>query len=210
MISIFNLQWKNTHDGVSVFESALYAALQIIAQGNQRLADHLHDSDTLPRFSARLLETGTLSLVTLDNEVYAAVARATGLRPKQIALTDIMNQPATRSTIKLSFATPTTFRASGVNDCDPSPAKIFKSLKRRYEALAGQPLYEYPDEPQLSTVRLAIQTHNIQFRQHKAWGFTGHVIVRVPSDTTLFHGLAELAKYTGVGAKTAYGWGMVV
>jgi len=116
--------------------------------------------------------------------------------------------------VALEFATPTTFRARGMNVPLPTPELVFGSLLRNWNAFAPVALSEevvrYAAEC-VAVARYRLQTRVLDFGVARQVGFLGRCrFVALKRDNywlSLINLLADFALYGGVGYKTTMGMG---
>lgn len=130
-----------------------------------------------------------------------------------------------RDRVTLRFLTPTVFttsRSDGKRHYTPlpEPRLVFKSLLATFQAHSPEP-YSNTERAALAAVfdeQLILTHFEIRTKPYRAGknnltGFVGTVQIAYPERTRevkrAFGRLAELAFYSGVGAKTSYGMGQV-
>lgn len=127
---------------------------------------------------------------------------------------DLLEQKPHRFTLRLLFASPTTFRSSGRNIPLPLPGLVFGSLVERWNAFSSVTIpaevRRYAEEC-LSVARHTIRTRLVEVAGGKQVGFVGSCSYiatnQDPYWWRLINLLADFAFYSGVGAKTTMGMG---
>lgn len=212
MLAVVNVPWLHKGRATTSHEGALYAALDIIGQGNPPLAQAIHDDKGLPPFSAHL-DSGLLRIGCLTTDVFLAVAQSqlaykATLEKEATFDTILSGQPATR-TVKLTFLTPTSFASNGQTHVLPETARVFGNLVRRWREMGGP---EVPDlrYEEATVIGARIATRPTHLSRYTVYGCTGFVLVSAPADVACwYHALAEFATYSGVGQRTSQGFGRV-
>ncbi len=117
--------------------------------------------------------------------------------------------------LPLEFQSPTFFRRRDANYPIPSPGLILASLIRDWNAFAPEPvppevaerLVEYTTARHLNVRTVSVTAHS------RTPGFVGRVTLHLPRATEeearWLARLGELAFFSGVGAKTTLGFGLV-
>jgi len=117
--------------------------------------------------------------------------------------------------LPLEFQSPTFFRRRDANYPIPSPGLILASLIRDWNAFAPEPvppevaerLVEYTTARHLNVRTVSVTAHS------RTPGFVGRVTLHLPRATEeearWLSRLGELAFFSGVGAKTTLGFGLV-
>lgn len=214
MLAVVNIPWVHKERASTSHEGALYAALDVIGQGNPALAQAIHDDRHPPPFSAHL-DGGLLRLGCLTTEVFLAVARSKlaykAEREKLSSCADILKQARHSRTVKMTFATPTSFANSGRTRQHvlPDASRVFGNLVRRWRAAGGE---EVPDlrYQEVTVIDARIATCRVALKKYRVYGFVGHALYEVPEDLACwYHTLAEFATYAGVGQRTSQGFGRV-
>lgn len=132
------------------------------------------------------------------------------------------------SQVRLEFASPTTFRSSGVNIPLPEPGLVFRSLFERWNAFAPEPMRIDPVWPSFAANAISIEditdlnTDSWVYTEHsrEEIGYTGavqyHLLPKkkIGNFSTfrdgaeeVLHLLACYAFYSGVGSHTSIGMG---
>lgn len=215
MLAVVNIPWIHKEKAATSHEGALYAALDVIGQGNPTLAQAIHEDRNPPPFSAHL-DSGCLRIGCLITDVFLAVAQSTlaykAEREKEANFDSILNTAGNSQTIKLVFATPTSFANSGRTRVHvlPETARVFGSLVRRWRAMDGP---EIPDlrYDETTVISTRLSTRKTTLKKYVVYGFVGYALYYVPEDIACwYHALAEFATYSGVGQRTSQGFGRVV
>ena len=122
--------------------------------------------------------------------------------------------------VRLSFASPTSFRSKGHHLPLPIPRNLFHSYLRRWNDLSGRPPIE-PD-PFLAWIEQMVIIQGCQVRTLKVaagkrgsvTGFVGAIELGLaraaldsPEYVQLFYTLGQFAPYCGTGHKTTFGLG---
>lgn len=116
----------------------------------------------------------------------------------------------------ITFLVPTTFRSSGRNTPLPLPELVFASLLDRWNAVA--PLALRPEVRRFAAEclvmgRYTLESRWIPFFEGGEMAFTGHCsYVAINRDRYYLHCCATLLRFgffSGVGAKTSMGFGMI-
>jgi len=125
----------------------------------------------------------------------------------------------TKTTVTLSFLTPTSFRRKGHHLPLPVPMNVFHSYLRRWNDFSGR---EFDQEKFLTWVDEGIIIHRHQIESQKVaagkkgsvTGFIGAIEFGLSAKaqensefTNLFYALGKLAPYCGTGHKTTFGLG---
>ncbi len=125
-----------------------------------------------------------------------------------------LDSPGVPSTIRLFFASPTTFRVRGRNVPLPLPDLVFGSLADRWHAFAPIALDDAIRAviaEQVVVSRYELRTQAVPIRHGYQIGFTGRceftVLAKNPYWRRVCHLLAAFAFYSGVGYKTPQGLG---
>lgn len=214
MITHFSIPWM--HKGVnSIYEGALWAALEVIGGGDASLAQTLHDQNKIGPYSAYLHER-ELHIVALQDDVAAAIMRSPLARQENVQISissfeHLRQQVPSTHLLSVSFLTPTAFRHDGQNDVLPSPKMLFGALLRRWQSHGKQELPRL-DLEAVQTLELSINTIKVQYStiDKPQRGMRGRVLYRLPNEEThWFHALARFGEYAGVGCRTTQGWGRI-
>lgn len=124
-----------------------------------------------------------------------------------------------KSTIKLSFTTPTSFRSKGHHFPLPVPEKVFHSYLRRWNNFSGinvdQDEFLNWIEENVIIIRHKLESKKVAAgKKGMVTGFTGAVEFGLgrsaqhrPDFVQLFYALGRLAPYCGTGHKTTFGLG---
>jgi CRISPR-associated endoribonuclease Cas6 len=118
----------------------------------------------------------------------------------------------------LCFASPTAFNIAGkYYELFPEPLLVWKSLLRTWNTCAPEQLkMEKPElypsiQQQVRVVACDhLATHTMQYLKYAQKGFTGTCSYEIDSDSDAIQKLttlAEFARYSGVGYRTAWGMG---
>lgn len=215
MLAIINIPWTHREQRKSYHEGALYAALDVISQGNPRLSQAIHDDNSPPPFSAHL-QDGALRVGCLTTDVFLAVANSKvscrAVREQEDSFETLLDKSSTSPsvTLKLAFVSPTSFGLNGQSYVLPEPRLVFGSLTRRWQQFGGPAV---PDlrEQETAVISAKIQTQKCCLAKYVQYGFTGHALYRVPQNMAYwYHALAMFAGYSGVGQRTSQGFGRVV
>jgi len=128
----------------------------------------------------------------------------------------LLNNAASETRIRLTFLSATTFRSKGRrNILFPEPSLVFGSLLNRWNATAGADYrLELPAEV-TSLVRISnyrLGTRALVFGSYQELGFSGQTTYEFSDNMAVEHvktlnALADFAFYAGVGAKTTMGMG---
>lgn len=117
------------------------------------------------------------------------------------------------TSITLRFYSPTVFRHKGVDLLFPTPALVFGSYLKRWQAFSPCPLpnitmQEIVDQVTVQATQLVTVRRNLGYVRQP--GFTGLAAYRLSGDVTfqrILATLAAFAHYCGTGARTAFGMG---
>ncbi len=215
MLAVVTIPWIHKERASTSHEGALYAALDVIGQGNPSLAQAIHEDRSPPPFSAHLAD-GLLRIGCLTTDVFLAVAQSKlaykATREKEASFGTLLSMAASARTVKLVFATPTSFANSDRTRVHvlPDAARVFGSLIRRWSAMDGP---EAPDlrYEQVTVIDARIATRKTTLKKFVIYGFVGYAIYSVPEDIACwYHALAEFATYSGVGGRTSHGFGRII
>lgn len=170
------------------------------------------EGDVVPLAEADLVVSGIVARAA--DHPWAGCATYTAL----IQALTLSPAPPPR-TLRLRFASPTTFHARGLNVPFPLPGLVFGSLMQRWNAFAGVQLPEELREYAETTVevgryRTASDLASFERGNKGAHvGFTGVVTYRPqhpdPYWARLMHLLAVYSLWAGVGRRTTMGMGQV-
>lgn len=212
MLAIVNIPWTHKNKARSSYAGALYAALDVIGSGDPKLAQAIHDSNSLPPFSASLID-GVLRIGCLTTDVFLAVANSPlaykAQREREDSFESIVESAGDATTIKLVFVSPVALGVFGHATAMPDPRNIFASLIRRWQVADG------PEVPELnyldvSVIHASLRTHKIEIDNYAQRGWLGSVVYGVPAkQAKWFHVLARFSEYSGIGKKTTQGMGQV-
>lgn len=218
MFAIVNVPWIHKERASTSHEGALYAALECIGSGDPGLAQRIHDSTSLPPFSAHLVD-GVLRIGTLNRDVFLALNRSklAHRADMQQAMTfdDLLAWAAERPlTMRIEFVTPTSFGRHGDTHVLPELPQVFGSLTRRWRMVGGPEVPRLFDPSRVSdgpvVMSLNLRTQKVQLGRYQVYGVTGYMLMRFPAETAVwFNALAKFGEYSGVGQRTTQGFGQV-
>jgi len=215
MLAIVNVPWMHKEKSTTSHEGALYAALDVIGQGDPALAQAIHDETSPPPFSAHLHD-GLLRIGCLTTDVFLAVAQSRlahkAERQQEDSFETLLRKASENppSTVKLVFASPAAFGLNGQSHLLPEPRLVFGSLIRRWRQFDGPAI---PDlrECETAVISVKIQARKRTLSKYVQYGFTGNTLYRVPEDVACwYHTLSMFAEYSGVGQRTSQGFGRII
>lgn len=217
MLATVEIPWLHKGNANTSFEGAMYAAYDVIGQGDGKLAQAIHDSADPPPFSASLHD-GTLRLGCLTTAVFLAVARSPLAYKAQRVSEDSFETIAraaeqeTSNTIKLSFLSPTSFGQHGRSHVMPNPRRLFNSLRHRWMMCGGPFVPDYPDLSfdEIAVMAMRLRSRRVEMNKYTGYGSVGYAIYWLPAEARCWcHALARFAEYAGVGQRTSHGFGRV-
>lgn len=215
MLAVVNAPWLHKEKAKTSHEGALYAALDIIGQGNPKLAQAIHDDNNPPPFSA-YLQDGVLRIGCLTTDVFIAIAKSRlahkAERQQEDSFETLLRKASENplSAVKLAFASPVAFGLNRKSHLLPEARLVFGSLVRRWRQFDG---LEIPDlrMEDVAVISVKIQAQKRMLSRYVQYGFTGYALYRVPEDVACwYHALAMFAEYSGVGQRTSQGFGRVI
>lgn len=215
MLAVVNVPWLHKEKASTSHEGALYAAMDVIGQGDPALAQAIHDDTSPPPFSAHL-QGGLLRIGCLTTDVFLSVAQSRlahkAERESEDGFETLLRKASENplSTVKLVFASPVAFGLNGQSHLLPEPRFVFGSLIRRWRQFDGPEIPDLRDE-ETAVISVKIQARKRTLSKYVQYGFTGYALYRVPEDVACwYHALAMFAEYSGVGQRTSQGFGRVI
>lgn len=189
-----------------------------MGRGIARLTICLLDPLLLPALAVALQVDQNLELGDQRGRIRSvAWCEADDPEASSISWTDLEAQARATFRIQLDFLTPTFFRQGNGKQAWslplPDPSAIVGSMERHWLTWCGR----LPSGWQTGAVPVQLDSARIETRMIHARtqmvGFVGRVslsLIGANHDQALgFNALIQAAPYTGIGAKTAYGFGRV-